>query len=108
MDSSVWRCHPFVQKKIGGEKGIPQFPTEGLGASPNRFTQTDSSLEKEWEVAEDLEGMTSIAHPPPEWHRRRAGPQVILLKSNLLVTQLQLSPPSAQECRGITHAKVHG
>lgn len=99
---------PICAKKIGGEKGIPQFLMEGLGASLNRFTQTDSSLEKEWEVAEDLEGMTSTAHPPTEWYRRRAGPQGILLKSNLLVTQLQLSPPSAQECRGITHAKVHG
>lgn len=30
---------------------------EGLGASSNRFTQTDSSLE-EWEVAGDAEGVT--------------------------------------------------
>lgn len=90
--------------------------TEGLGASPNRFTQTDSSLEKDWEVAGNAEGVTPTAQPvgsmhetgcgkPPE--RRQAWLQAILLSGHLLLMQLQLSPPSAQECRGVTHTNVH-
>ena len=90
--------------------------TEGLGASPNRFTQTDSSLEKDWEVVGNAEGVTPTAQPvgsmhetgcgkPPE--RRQAWLQAILLSGHLLLMQLQLSPPSAQECRGVTHTNVH-
>lgn len=41
-----WKCHPSAQE-TEGEKGIPQFRTRGLEASPNKFTQTDGSLEKE-------------------------------------------------------------
>lgn len=46
---------------------------EGLGASSNRFTQTDSSLEKEWEVAGDAEGVTPIAHSVGSMHERGCG-----------------------------------
>lgn len=89
-----WRCHSFVQQ-LQGEKGIPEFHMEDWGASPNRLTQTNSSLEKEWEVAGDTEGATSTVHPvgstgetgcreQPEWHQCWEAPQVILLQSNVL------------------------
>ena len=41
---------------------------EGLGASSNRFTRTDSSLEKEREVAGDAEGLTPTAHSVGSMH----------------------------------------
>lgn len=89
---------------------------EGLGASPNRFTQTDSSLEKDWEVAGNAEGVKPTAQPAGSRHETGCGKppecpqawlQAILLSGNLLLMQLQLSPPSAQEGRGVTHTKVH-
>lgn len=40
-----------MKKKIKGEEDIPQFHMEGLVASPNKFTQTNYSLEEEWVVA---------------------------------------------------------
>lgn len=51
MDNSTMQISPTDAKNIKGEKDIPQFHTEGLVASPNKFTQTNHSLEKEWVVA---------------------------------------------------------
>lgn len=62
IDNSTRQVSPIHAKKIEGEKGIPLFHMEGLAASPNKFTQTNHSLEKEWAVAEDTEDATSNAH----------------------------------------------
>lgn len=46
---------------------------EGLGASSNRFTRTDSSLEKEREVAGDAEGLTPTTHSVGSMHETGCG-----------------------------------